>query len=189
MQLSDEELMVMFAAGAIDAFTMLYERYRHRIYRFALSCLGVKADAEDVVQDVFVRVAGAADRYQPTARFRSWLFQISANRIRDIGRQQMKWRTPDRIPEAAHNGCDQRSLEKRLEASDTLKRLMEMLTPEERMLILLKELEGMDSAAVARIMGLSPEAVRVRLHRIRTALKSRLDDSGVEKRHLEEERS
>ena len=81
MQLSDEELMVMFSAGAIDAFTMLYERYRHRIYRFALNCLGVQADAEDVVQDVFVRVAGAADRYQPTARFRSWLFQISANRV------------------------------------------------------------------------------------------------------------
>jgi len=84
MRFSDEELMVMYSSGVEAAFDMLYERYRHRIYRFAFTCTSSPADSEDLVQEVFTRVARAASHYQPTGRFRSWLFQIAANRIRSL---------------------------------------------------------------------------------------------------------
>ncbi|MBN1880502.1 sigma-70 family RNA polymerase sigma factor [bacterium] len=172
MRFSDEELMVMFAAGTTDAFTMLYERYRHRVFRFAVACLGSPADAEDAVQDVFLRVAGAADKYQPADRFRSWLFQISANRIRDIGRNRKRWDMRNHSSKPLPDPGDRGRFEQRLVACDTLQRLLAGLQPEDKILVLLKELEGLDGLSIAGIMGLTPEAVRVRLHRIRAVLKS-----------------
>ncbi len=92
MRFSDEELMVMFAAGTAEALTMLYERYRHRIYRFAIGCLGSPADAEDTVQDVFLRVASCRGSLQTIGSFQSLV-------VSDLGQPDSRYRAPADIVE------------------------------------------------------------------------------------------
>lgn len=81
MRIGDEELMTMFAAGVSEAFDMLYERYKHRIYRFAAASLRSMSCAEEVVQDVFMRLASAAPTYQPRGKFTAWLFTIAVGHL------------------------------------------------------------------------------------------------------------
>ena len=174
MNFSDEELMVMFAAGTSEAFTMLYERYHNRIYAFALSCLASPHDAEDAVQEIFLNVARAVNQYQPRNRFKAWLFQIAANRIRDIGRrenlqhfrfgQRLKLlRTNDRI-------SDQGQQVRRMETQNEIQRMILNLNADERTILILKEFEGLDIDSIAHIVGLTPGNVRVKIHRARKKL-------------------
>ncbi len=170
MKFSDEELMVMFAAGTTEAFDMIYDRYRDRIYRFALSCLGSTPDAEDAVQEVFLSMARSAARYQPRNRFKSWIFQIAGNSIRDIaGRENIR---RSRFTFELHLADDDERHIRMLEARDELSRMMAGLNPSERILLMLKEFEGLDVNAIAEITGISPGNVRVKVHRARHKLRA-----------------
>ena len=167
MRFSDEELMVMYASGAREAFDILYERYRHRIYGFALTCLRNSADAEEIVQDVFLRVSSAAPRYRPEGRFKSWLFRIAANRIRTEIITRKRWgrageeRTDERIDSSRSDP------EEALVARDLVEKFFATIPETQRMVLVLKEVEGMSSPAVACALGLTDENVRVLLHRSR----------------------
>jgi RNA polymerase sigma-70 factor, ECF subfamily len=167
MTFSDEELMVMFAAGTLEAFDMLYDRYRHRLYRFARSCLVSVSSAEDAVQDVFMRVIRSATQYRPGHSFKSWVFQIAANCIRDINRIERKMLYNDttgfKMDDSSFNV-------RRIIAANELDQYLTVLEPNERILLILKEIEGLKTDALAEISGTSPGNIRVRLHRIRQKL-------------------
>lgn len=173
MQLSDDDLMVMFSAGTPEAFDMLYERYRHRIYGFAVAALHSTVDAEDIVQDVFLSVARSADRYRPQNRFKSWIFSIAANRIRAVSAREMAHREKTLVMQRLQQPAESRirAADRAVSARDLLVRFLKTLPADQRMLLLLKELEGMDSRAIARAMGLTPANVRVRIHRLRKRLR------------------
>jgi RNA polymerase sigma-70 factor, ECF subfamily len=171
MTLGDEELMAMFSAGMTEAFDMLFERYRHRIYRFALHCLYDPADAEDIVQEVFVRVARSAARYQPQGRFKSWIFQIAANRIRS--QAHLRSRDQAGIRDAGDHACALNQVsdtENEMITGDLINRALAAINPQQRMVVLLREVEGLSFDAVATALDLSPENVRVQLHRARRHL-------------------
>ena len=170
MKFSDEELIVMYASGAREAFDMIYERYRDRIYRFARTCLKDEGDAEDLVQDVFIRVSRAAPRYRPRGRFRSWIFQIAANRIRsDLS---SRGKRPEGAPEMSEPDLipSGENLEERVVARDLVRRFLSLLSKSQRMILLLKEVEGFDSKEIAAALGMTRENVRVHLHRSRMKL-------------------
>ncbi len=171
MTFSDEELMVMFAAGTMAAFDMLYERYRHRLFRFARSCLISVSAAEDAVQDVFMRVIRSATQYRPGYSFKSWVFQIAANCIRDIGRVERKMICRNSHNDTSGLEIDDRSFHvRRIVAANELDQYLKVLEPDERMLLILREYEGLKTETLADITGTSPGNIRVRLHRIRQKL-------------------
>ncbi len=182
MNFGDEELMVMFAAGVTAAFDMLYERYRHRIYRFALNCLRNQPDAEDVVQEVFIRLIRHAPRYQPMGRFQSWIFQIAVNRIRThIGRRgladdSLKPSDESNMPASL---IDVRHPERRLMAGELIEMACQRLSSNQRMILLLKEVEGMDSERIGQTLNLTAENVRIQLHRARRQMIQFLSEKGV----------
>ena len=76
-ELTDEELMVAYAAGDSAAFEMLYSRHRGPLFRFMLHQVREHGTAEELYQDVWQRVITARERYRPEARFSTWLFQIA----------------------------------------------------------------------------------------------------------------
>src|SRR4051794_31635112 len=82
----DDELMLRYRDGDAVAFEALYRRHRASLYRFLLLQLGEAARAEEVFQDVWMRVIDARDRYQPRARFGPWLYAIAHNRLMDAWR-------------------------------------------------------------------------------------------------------
>jgi RNA polymerase sigma factor (sigma-70 family) len=89
---SDETLMRRYARGDGPAFAVLYRRHETRVWRYLERNLGNRATAEELMQEVWFAVAREAGRYQPTARFTTWLFTIARNRMIDavrIGRRQV----------------------------------------------------------------------------------------------------
>jgi RNA polymerase sigma factor (sigma-70 family) len=79
----DDELMRRYRGGDTVAFEALYRRHRAPLYRFLLRQLGDAASAEEVFQDVWMRVIDARGRYEARARFGSWLYAIAHNRLMD----------------------------------------------------------------------------------------------------------
>src|SRR5262245_5732089 len=80
---ADEELMLAYGGGDAGAFETLYRRHRGPLYRFLLRQVGEAAAAEELFQDVWMRVIDSRERYQPRARFTSWVFAIAHNRLMD----------------------------------------------------------------------------------------------------------
>lgn len=89
---SDEALLARFAHGDAAAFEALYRRHELRVWRYLKRHVGNRATAEELMQEVWFAVARDAGRYQPSARFTSWLFTIARNRMLDCirtGRRQL----------------------------------------------------------------------------------------------------
>jgi RNA polymerase sigma factor (sigma-70 family) len=80
---SDEELIQRYARGEAGSFTVLYQRHEMRVWRYLLRNVGNRATADELMQEVWFAVARDAPRYQPTARFTTWLFTIARNRMID----------------------------------------------------------------------------------------------------------
>jgi RNA polymerase sigma-70 factor, ECF subfamily len=172
MDLSDEELMAMYCAGLQEAFDVLYERYRHRIYLYGCSCLRHAADAEDLVQEVFLRVAKSACSYTSQGRFKAWLFQIATNHIRTMFQKKRSESSffEEMTREFTINTMENQHPERALCAKDSLRSILMNLSPLQRLIFILKEMEGMDSSSIAELLQLTPENVRIQLHRARLHL-------------------
>lgn len=85
---SDERLMMAYRDGDADAFTALYGRYRGSLHRYLVHQCGNPAVAEDLYQDVWIKVVNARADYEPLARFSTWIFRIARNRLIDHYRRQ-----------------------------------------------------------------------------------------------------
>jgi len=83
---SDEELMLRYGDGDAGAFEMLYRRHRGPLYRFLLRQAGDAAAAEELFQDVWMRVVNSRGRYEVRAKFTSWVYTIAHNRVMDFYR-------------------------------------------------------------------------------------------------------
>src|SRR5215208_3646693 len=87
---TDDELVRRVSGGDMESYAILVERYYERTLRFGVRMLGNRADAEEAVQNAFVRVYRALDRYDARSRFESWLFQIVANQCRTLGAKRRR---------------------------------------------------------------------------------------------------
>src|SRR5882724_6458513 len=83
MGASDEQLMLAYAAGDATAFDALYGRHKGSLFRFVLRSVKGRAEAEEIFQDVWMRAVEARGRYEPRAKFTTWLYTIAHNRIVD----------------------------------------------------------------------------------------------------------
>jgi RNA polymerase sigma factor (sigma-70 family) len=82
-QRSDEALMLAYQAGDAAAFEVLYGRWRGRLFRYLAHQCGNKAWAEELYQDIWLKVVGARQHYEVAAKFSTWLFRIAHNRLID----------------------------------------------------------------------------------------------------------
>lgn len=87
---TDEELMVMYQRGAEDAFKILYERYASKVYGFLITKIHNQEKANDIFQEVFVRVHKSKQLYNKTLPFAPWLFAITKNALIDEIRKTAK---------------------------------------------------------------------------------------------------
>jgi RNA polymerase sigma-70 factor (ECF subfamily) len=101
----DDALMARTAQGEEAAFRLLVQRWEHQVMAFLVHMLGSPEEAEDLVQDTFVKVFGMAGRYRPEGKFKSWLFRIAGNLARSRLRRRkiLRW---VRFDQAAHDVSD-----------------------------------------------------------------------------------
>lgn len=83
MSVPDEELMLAYARGDAAAFESLYGRHKGALFGFVVRSVKTRGEAEEIFQDVWMRAIEARARYQPTAKFTTWLYTIAHNRLID----------------------------------------------------------------------------------------------------------
>lgn len=168
--------MLAYRGGDAGAFETLYRRHRGALYRFVLRALKQRALAEELFQEVWIRVIEARSRYAPQARFTTWLYTIAHNLLVDHWRRKgLSLVQLDEEPAiaAADNPARQ------AEARESLARLMhalEALPAAQREAFLLHEEAGLSVAEIAAVTGAGEEAAKSRLRYAMAKLKAAVED-------------
>lgn len=168
-EISDEELMLGYRAGDVRAFDQLYARHKGGLYRYLLRQCRDPGVAEELFQDVWLKLINARERYEVKAKFSTWLYQLATNHYIDyyrkhsrVGMEQGNIGTlPENIPA---NDCQQPL--RQAEISQQMSNLMELinaLPEEQRQAFLLREEAGMSLAEIAGVTGVNIETAKSRL--------------------------
>jgi RNA polymerase sigma-70 factor (ECF subfamily) len=168
--------MLAYRDGNAGAFETLYTRHRGRLYRFVLRSVKTRGTAEELFQEVWMRVIEARGRYTPQARFTTWLYTIAHNLLTDHWRRKgLTLVELDEDTQAPAPDDPARSAEAR-QALSRFAVALEALPPAQRQAFLLHEEGGLSIAEIAAATGSNEEAAKSRLRYAMTKLKAAVDD-------------
>jgi RNA polymerase sigma-70 factor (ECF subfamily) len=179
----DLDLMMRVRGGDTGAFTVLVERHQHRVIGTVAKMLGSPDEAEDLAQQVFVRVWKSASRWEPSAKFTTWLLTITRNLVFNEVRRRGRARTvpleesdDDRAPReyadtSVSSPADALAAEE-LEAA--INAAIQSLSEQPRMALILRRYEEMSYEEIAGVLGVTVPAVKSMLFRARSELRERL---------------
>jgi RNA polymerase sigma-70 factor (ECF subfamily) len=173
---TDLELVARWKSGDQRAATLLVERHADAVARFVAS-IGARSDAEDVVQETFVRAFGSIDGFRGDSSLRTWLFTIARRLVLDHRRAERR-----RGEQVEVHDADVRTEFDPLDAmlaDETERRMRDAvarLTPTQREVFVLRVGEGMSYREIADSVGTTEGAARVHYHNAMRAIKELLDD-------------
>ena len=185
----DVRLMVQVRADLSGAFESLVARYQNRLVGVLFHLVGSIEEAEDLCQEVFLRIYKARKGYRARAKFATWLFTIANNLA--LNHLRSKGRNPS-VPMSGAATDSQASgpvvagqLEgregtpsaqmRKAELADVVREALAVLNDDQKMAVLLNKFEGMSYAEIAQVMGRSPAAVKSLLARARNQLREQLE--------------
>jgi RNA polymerase sigma-70 factor (ECF subfamily) len=173
----DRELVRRAQGGDKEAYEELVRRHQRRVFAVAGGILRRREDVEDIAQQVFVKAYFSLKRFDQRAAFSTWLYKITVNECWDLLRkkkvrpllyesdlseeQAQQFGAAERLASGAQDISD------KLEAQQQVERLLEGLDERDRMMLILKEVEGFAIEEIAEILDLNANTVKVRLFRAR----------------------
>jgi RNA polymerase sigma-70 factor (ECF subfamily) len=186
---ADAAAVARFHAGDQEAFEELVTRSEAEVYRLSLRLLGNREDALDATQDAFLRAFRALGRFRGEASFRTWLIGITLNVCRTrrgsasarIARRSSSLDTRDANPDEARapDPVDARPNPEQAahgaELGRALAEALDALTAEQREILLLREMQGLDYDELAQTLGCAEGTVKSRLSRARAALRAAME--------------
>ena len=156
------------------ALAELYTRHRAFVFRVAWGLLNERAAADDVVQEVFLRLGAGRLRVRPRARFTTWFYQVALNTAREQARGRWRmWGDADAAETLASIAAPDMT-SARVDTLTDLGRALASLPLRQREVVILRYLEGFDTAETAAILGCRQGTVKAHLHRATQSLKSHL---------------
>lgn len=180
-QRPERELIERAQQGDHQAFEILLRRYQRRVLSLIARLVSRPAEVEDVAQQVFLKVYLALPRFDFRAAFSTWLYRVAVNECYDHLRRQRAQKSPggseisvgeleelDRLAARPSRPADDPL--RRLELRQTVEQLLRRLSPEDRVLLTLKEMEGFSTREIADLLKLKENTVKVRLFRVRKRL-------------------
>lgn len=189
-EMSDEDLMLSYADGHVDAFEELVSRHERPLFHFILRSCGNRDRAEEILQEVFLRVIKYSDSYKPTAKFTTWVYTIARNLCIDKARkrsrateisldeprgsdpdgQTLGERLADGGASAAHVEYDRGAFRERLMAA------LDELPDEQREVFMLREFSGLKYREIAEAVGCKVPTVKSRMRYALETLRGHLAD-------------
>lgn len=167
-EMTDEELMLECQKDVLAAFNLLFRRYEKRIYNFSVRLVGEVQTAEEITVDTFMRAYRARKRYQPAARFSTWLYCIAKNLCRDALKRR------DRDKELSESFRLKLTDEVSSNPGDTLaeegyqtriREAVRSLSRKQREVIIMNYYEGLTYPEIAAILKCSLGSVKMAAHR------------------------
>jgi len=183
---SDLELMTRVSRGDTESFAVLLQRHRSPVLNYFVRMVRDRALAEDLTQEVFMRVYQARERYQPEARFTTWLYRIATNLALNALRDRRSEKVAD-IPERQQGDegsplervPDERpTVEQRMVESDRqrlIRQAIEGLPGNQRAAVILHKYQEVDYRQIAKVLKVSESAVKSLLFRAYETLRVRLE--------------
>ena len=183
-EVADETLMIKYQRGDAQAFEMLYTRHKGRLYRYLLRQCGNQSIADELFQDVWMKLIGARERYEVRAKFRTYLYHLAHNRVVDFYRRQPKLNPTSyndedcpQIEDIPSNQQHQPDIREEIrQQSNRLMELIEELPDAQREAFLLKEEADMSIDEIADVMGVNRETAKSRLRYAITKLRNGLGE-------------
>lgn len=171
MEIADGAVVRQVLGGDVEAYRILVERYRQQFGRYAVSLLGDADLAADAVQEAFIRAYDSLGSCRDPDRFGAWFFRILTNQCHTARARGTRRDTVDvddaglASADRADAAVDRGELAARLEAG------LERLTPEQREAFVLKYVEEKSYEEMAQLLGVGADALKMRVHRAREALR------------------
>lgn len=173
----DRELVRRAQREDKEAFEELIRRHQHRVFAVAGGILRKREDVEDVAQQVFVKAYFSLRRFDQRAAFSTWLYKITVNECWDLLRKKkvrplvyesdLSEEQARRAISSAEKGNEGPDISERLAARQRVEKLMEGLDERDRLMLILKEVEGFSIEEIAEALELNANTVKVRLFRAR----------------------
>ncbi len=175
---TDRNLLERVVRGDSSGAGELFERYAPALLRFAARVLSDRSTAEEVTQEVFVKVISRAHQYDGRAEVSSWLFAIAANACRDRRRRDRRATVVplDAVPEPVHKGDGVESVLGDRQRREAVRRALSALSAEQREALVLARYHGLAYAEIAEVLGISVGAVKTRIFRAVETLKNRFSE-------------
>jgi RNA polymerase sigma-70 factor, ECF subfamily len=178
--ISDESLMMSYTSGDAEAFEVLYQRHKGPVYRYMLNLCRNEAVAEELFQEVWVKLIKARERYVASAKFTTYLYKLAHNQFIDHYRKQNVRIVEDcsvKVDDVEHVQQTGNNPEKQAYTNqliDQFTKILEELPNEQREVFLLREEAGMSVPEIAETIGINNEAAKSRLRYAIAKLRSGL---------------
>ena len=183
MNKDDDELITDCLNGQTSAFGLLVARYQNRLFNTLVNVLGSAEDARDVAQDAFIHAFQKLHTFHGRSAFYSWLFRIALNSA--ISQKRKQRRTPVSIdaardqsgiePADGHPATQPEFALETSERQNLVRSALAELSEEHRVVLILKEMEGLKYEEIAAIVECPVGTVRSRIHRARLEMREKLE--------------
>jgi RNA polymerase sigma-70 factor, ECF subfamily len=184
----DRELVRRAQREDQEAFEELIRRHQHRVFAVAGGILRRREDVEDIAQQVFVKAYFSLKRFDQRAAFSTWLYKITVNECWDLLRKKkvrplvyesdLSEEQAKQVIAAEGKESGGPDISDRLEARQRVERLLEGLDERDRLMLMLKEVEGFAVEEIAQVLDLNANTVKVRLFRARRRIVNKVRKRG-----------
>ncbi len=184
----DRELVRRAQGEDKEAFGELVRRHQHRVFAVAGGILRRREDVEDIAQQVFVKAYFSLKRFDQRAAFSTWLYKITVNECWDLLRKKkvrplvyeadLSEEQARQVITSGEKGNRGPDISEKIEAREHVERLLEGLDERDRLMLILKEVEGFSIEEIAKVLDLNGNTVKVRLFRARRRVVSQAKKRG-----------
>jgi RNA polymerase sigma-70 factor (ECF subfamily) len=168
----DEEVVTRVLQGETSLFELIIRRHNQRLYRATRAILRDETEAEDAMQEAYVRAFCHLDQFSGEAKFSTWLTKIAVYEA--LGRLR-RAKTQVEVPDTMKSPDNPERAAYHSELQEAIEAAVDKLPPRYRSVFVLRDIEEMSGAETAACLGINEVAVKTRLHRARNMLRARLE--------------
>lgn len=174
---SDEQLMLAYQQGQAEAFDELYGRHRSSLFRYLVRLSGHQDESlNELFQDIWLKLINARDRYQPTAKFTTYLYRIAYNHLLDVWRSRKIYNDPLQAEPLDATELPEQRLQQK-QQQQQLRQLINNLPEQQRTAFLLQQEAALSLEQIAEVTGVNRETVKSRLRYAMKRLREAVQES------------